>query len=379
MEIRTEKEGTAIPDPTPDGARQAGSRRRPFAGARRLPLGFILALLAVLLVLSMAVAVAVGSAQLSTADVFRMLLNRAGLTRFPTTWEPHEEQILFALRFPRVVAAAIVGGCLASAGVLLQGLLRNPMADPYVVGASGGAALGAVLGSLLGSRVAFLGFGAVPVLAFVGAVGAVALVANLASVGGRLPIVTVLLAGFAVSTLLGYTVSLLLVIDARLQLQLPRIYGWLLGGISVANWTEVSLIGALALATFCGALALGRSLNAFSLGEEGAARLGVAVERDKRWILAVSALLTACAVSISGLIGFVGLVVPHVTRLACGPDHRRLLPAATLAGAVFLVLADLGARTMVSPVELPVGILTAFLGGPVFLVLLRRARRDYQW
>lgn len=336
-------------------------------------------MLGVALLLAVAAATAAGSVRLPTGDVLRMLLNRTGLVHFPATWSAHEEAILFAIRLPRVVAAAIVGACLAAAGVLLQGLLRNPMADPYVVGASGGAALGAVGGLMIGARLSFLGFGIVPVMAFAGALGAVALVSQLASVGGRLPIVTVLLAGFAISTLLGYTVSLLLVVDSRLQLQLPRIYGWLLGGIQVTGWPEVWISGAIALAGLLGAAALGRSLNAFSLGEEGAARLGIPVERDKRLILAAGSLLTACAVSISGLIGFVGLVIPHVTRLVCGPDHRLLLPASALAGAVFLVLADLGARTLLAPAELPVGILTAFLGGPVFLWLLRRARKEYQW
>jgi iron complex transport system permease protein len=232
---------------------------------------------------------------------------------------------------------------------------------------------------LLGARFSLLGFGLVPLGAFVGAVAAMALVVQLAGVGGRLPMVSVLLAGFAISTLLGYTVSLLLVLDNRLQLQQARIYGWLLGGIAVTGWSQLVVVAPIIGLGLLASLALGRSLNAFSLGEEGAARLGVAVERDKRLILLLGSLLTAAAVSVSGLIGFVGLLVPHVMRLLCGPDHRLLLLTSALAGASFLVLADLLARTVLPPAELPVGIVTAFLGGPFFLWLLRRTRKEYQW
>jgi iron complex transport system permease protein len=306
------------------------------------------------------------------------LLHRLGLGP-AGGWSPQDETILFTLRLPHVVAAALVGAALATSGALFQGLLRNPLADPYVIGTSGGAALGAVLGMLLGSRLSFLGFGIVPLAAFIGALGALAAVIQLSSIGGRLPVVTVLLAGFAVSTLLGYTVSLLLVLSQRLQLRLPEIYGWLLGGVAVLGWTEIRVVGPLILLSAGAAWALGRSLNAFSLGEEGAARLGIDVERDKRRVLGLGALLTAAAVSISGLIGFVGLVVPHVVRLVCGPDHRLLIPASAVLGASFLVLADLLARVLNPPSGLPVGIVTAFLGGPFFLWLLRRSRKEYQW
>jgi len=323
--------------------------------------------------------VAFGAVRLAPDVVARVLLNASGLGRFPVTWEPQTEVILLTLRLPRALAAALVGAALASAGVLFQGLLRNPLADPYVVGSSGGAALGAVLGMMVGSAVSWLGFGMVPVGAFLGAVGATLVVVQLAGVGGRLPVVTVLLAGFALSTLLGYSVSLLIVLSDRMQLQVPQIYAWLLGGIAVVGWSKLLLIAPLILGSILLAQGLTRALNAFSLGEDGAARLGVDVERAKRQILALGSLLTAAAVSISGLIGFVGLFVPHVVRLGVGPDHRLLLPASALAGAAFLVLADVLAQSLVSPVEIPIGIVTAFVGGPFFLWMLRRSRREYQW
>jgi iron complex transport system permease protein len=232
---------------------------------------------------------------------------------------------------------------------------------------------------LLGGSITALGFGIVPLAAFLGALAATALVVRLASVGGRLPIVTVLLAGIAVSTLMGYTVSALLVLNDRLQLQLPRVYAWLLGGVPDAAWEPLQLVGPLALLGILAALTRARALNALSLGEVGAARLGIPVESEKRLLLALGSLLTALAVSIAGLVGFVGLIVPHLVRLVCGPDHRLLLPASALAGAAFLVLADLLARTLAAPAELPLGVVTAFLGGPFFLWLLRRSRREYQW
>lgn len=326
---------------------------------------FLLAALA----LSILLAASLGSAPLHPAATLRVLMHAAGL---PVPPPPEEEQsIILLLRLPRVAAACLVGAALATAGCLLQGLLRNPLADPYVTGTSGGAALGAVLGMLLESRWPMPGLA--PAGAFAGALGAILLVLRIATRGGRLPVVTGLLTGFVVGVLLGYTVSLLLVISERLQLSLPRVYSWLLGGLAVAGWEQVGLVALLVLPAVLLSLPLARGLNALSLGEDAAAALGVDVERQKRSVLLLSALLTAAAVSISGLIGFVGLVAPHAMRLLLGPDHRELLPASALAGALGLLLADLLARTLLAPQELPVGIITAMAGAPLFLWLLRRA------
>jgi iron complex transport system permease protein len=207
---------------------------------------------------------------------------------------------------------------------------------------------------------------------------AMAIVYSLARVGGRAPIVTLLLAGFAISSMMGYAVSFMLILNDRLQLNLPRVYTWLLGGISVTQWGQLELVVPLVGLALVGAWLFGRSLDALGLGEEAAQQLGVAVERDKRMIIVLGSLLTGAAVAVGGLIGFVGLFAPHVTRLVVGPGHRRLLVSAVLVGATFLVLADLLARALLPPTEVPVGILTAFVGGPMFLWLLRRERRDYR-
>jgi len=353
-------------------------REKPKEASRPAALAVLL-LLTAALVLALGIAASFGAVNIPLGTTVRMLMNHWGIAHFPVTWSPQEEAILLTLRLPRALGAGIVGAALATAGALFQGLLRNPLADPYVVGSSGGAALGAVLGMLLGTQFSVLGFGIVPLAAFAGAVAATVLVISLAGTAGRLPVVSVLLAGFIVSSLLGYVVSLLLVVSERLQLQLPQVYAWLLGGIAVTGWAQVAVVGPLVGGTVIASLALSRSLNAFSLGEEGAARLGVNVERQKLLILLSGTLLTAAAVSISGLVGFVGLIVPHLVRVTCGPDHRLLLPASALGGAALLVLADLLARTALAPAELPLGILTAFLGGQFFLWLLRKTRREYQW
>jgi iron complex transport system permease protein len=323
-------------------------------------------------------AAAFGAVQLRADDLVRMSVNHLVGPRFEPTWRAQDESIFFAIRLPRVAGAALVGAALASAGVLFQGLLRNPLADPYALGVSGGAALGGALGFLLTLSFSFLGFSPVPVLAFVGALAAMSLVYGLARSGGRAPTVTLLLAGFAISAIMGYTVSFLLILNDRLQINLPRVYGWLLGGIAVTQWSQLGLAVAMVGPAIAAAWLLRHSLDALSLGEEAAQQLGIGVENDKRLIIVLGSVLTGAAVALGGLIGFVGLFAPHVTRVVLGPRHAVLLPAAALVGAAFLVLADLLARSLLPPTEIPVGILTAFVGGPFFLWLLRRERREYR-
>jgi iron complex transport system permease protein len=338
----------------------------------------VLGVLSAGLIAALVMAAAFGTVALPAEALVQMTLNRLFGAGFEQTWRPQDEAIFFAIRLPRVAGAAVVGACLAAAGVLFQGLLRNPLADPYALGVSGGAALGAAVGFLLSSAFSVLGFSPVPVLAFIGALAAMVVVYGLARVHGRAPIVNLLLAGFAISAILGYGVSLLLILNDRLQLNLPRVYGWLLGGVSVTQWGQLGLVVPVVLLAVVGGWLLGPSLDALGLGEEAAQQMGVAVERDKRLLIVLGSILTAAAVALAGLIGFVGLFAPHVMRLLVGPAHRRLLPSATLLGAAFLVLADLLARALLPPTEIPVGILTAFVGGPMFLWLLRRERRGYR-
>jgi len=336
----------------------------------------ILVLLGALLLLCLLLASGLGAVSISPLNIVKMTVDRVLPIDLSPTWQPTDETILFQIRYTRVIAGALVGAALASAGVLFQGLLRNPMADPYIIGTSAGAAFGATIAMMLPISLAFLSFGLVPIAAFVGALGAVLLVYNLARVGGKTPVVSMLLAGFAVSAMLTAVMFFMVTLSGKPGL-LQNVYSFLMGSVSVSGWSKIVIVAPLVVAGIIAARLLAFRLNAFALGEEGAAYLGINVERDKILVLALGSLLTAAAVSISGLVGFVGLVVPHAMRLVLGPDHRLLLPSAALLGAAFLVLADLVARTMLAPTEVPLGVLTALIGAPFFVYLLRRTRREY--
>ncbi len=273
------------------------------------------------------------------------------------------ETIVGQLRLPRIALGAVVGFALALAGAVMQGFFRNPMADPSIIGVSTGAAVGAVAFIVLPLSVPF----GLPAFAFVGALVAAFGVYAIATEGGRTPVATLLLAGVAVQAFLGAVISYLL-LHAGDGLE-TAIY-WLMGHLHDSTWGRVRIALPVVGVFFVVLLAYARDLNVLLLGEEDAHTLGIEVERTKRILLATSSVVTAAAVAVSGVIGFVGLIVPHVMRLVVGPDHRILLPTSALAGAVFLVATDTVAR--MGPVEMPVGIITAALGAPFFLYLLRQ-------
>ncbi|BCV23892.1 iron ABC transporter permease [Gelria sp. Kuro-4] len=335
---------------------------------RRRERALVLALLAVLAAAAL-VAVCVGAADISPAELLRAL----GPVHTPAAAQSAVNRaIIWELRLPRVALAALVGAALAVAGATFQALFRNPMADPYVIGVSSGAALGATLALLLALNFRFLDVGAVPLLAFTGALGTVAVVYQLGRVGNAVSLLTLLLAGIAVGSFLSALVSLLVYFAGQ---RLHQVVFWLMGGFEGADWSKVRLaLPYFALGTAV-ILVHARELNALLLGEDTALHLGVEVERAKKLLLAGAALLTATAVAVSGLIGFVGLVVPHALRLLGGPDHRYLIPASALAGAALLVAADTLARTIIAPTELPVGLITALSGGPFFLYILRNRKK----
>ncbi len=290
-----------------------------------------------------------------------------------------DRSILLEVRIPRVLLAALLGGALTVAGSVFQALLRNPLADPYVLGVSGGASIGGVLALLVcGASATVVGRLAVPASAFVGALVSLALIERVATVGGRMSVHTLLLTGAIFNA---FSAALIYFLQSVVSLaELHGIVFYLMGRIPSFALGELAVLGAAVLTTTVALWAMARDYNALSLGEDGARQLGVDVERVKRRTFVLGSLLTALAVSVAGLIGFVGLVVPHVLRLLLGPDHRLLLPTAFLAGAGFLVLADVVARVLVAPNELPVGVVTALIGGPFFLYLLRgtaRARTGY--
>lgn len=297
----------------------------------------------------------------------------AGVGQSSGDWPQAHETILLRVRFPRVVQGALVGMGLGVAGASLQGLFRNPMADPYVLGLSSGAALGAAVSIVTGVSVSAFGLGATPLFAFIGAIGSMFLVYNLARSQNRVPVITLLLAGVAVGTVLSSVVTLLMVIAHE---KLDRIVFWLMGGLAGARWPVIIATVPYLLSGSLVLLLRARDLNLLATGEETAQSLGLSVENSKRLILACASLVTAAAVCASGTIAFVGLIVPHIARLLLGADYRVLLPGSALIGASLLVGADVVARLAVAPSELPVGVVTAMLGGPFFLWLLRRNRNS---
>lgn len=312
-------------------------------------------------------AVAVGSVPVSPLAVARLIAWKLHLASHPDV--PRSvEVIVLELRLPRVLLAAVVGAALAASGTVFQALFRNPLADPAIIGVSSGAALGAVLVIVTVGAGSLAGLG-VPLAAFVGALATGFLVYRLARVGPTVHVATLLLAGVAVAAVVSSAMSLVMSFSGE---RLRDIYTWLLGGLVAQGWRSVAITTPVVAVGVLAAVRTAHDLNLVALGEERAAQLGVDVPALKRRSLAAGALLAAAAVSVGGIIGFVGLMTPHLLRLAVGPDHRRLLPAVLLAGPLILVGADLVARTVLAPQELPVGVVTALLGGPFFLFLLTR-------
>jgi iron complex transport system permease protein len=312
-----------------------------------------------------------GAVNIPPLPLLKVILAKLPILSIPQSWPDSWEEIIWQLRLPRVLLAALVGASLAISGAIYQGLFRNPLADPYLIGVAAGAGLGATIVLTTNLPVYLHGFSLLPLAAFAGALGAVSLAYVIARRSGGLPLTTLILAGVAVASFASAITSLLII---RSNPDVRPLLGWLLGGFSGARWEQVYLLALYLTPVALLMLAHGRILNLFQLDEEQAKQLGVPVERTKLLLIGAASLATAAAVSVSGLIGFVGLIAPHTVRLLWGPDHRLLLPMCMLVGGGFLILADLVARTVASPGELPVGVVTAFCGAPFFLYLLRRRR-----
>jgi len=330
----------------------------------------LVALLLAMLVVAVLLSLATGAIRVSPSAILGALFRHHPLTAT-------QKIIVLQIRLPRVLASAVVGAALAISGLMFQGLFRNPMADPYVIGSSGGAVLGACIGIFYFSQFSFFGFSATALLAFAGSVITMSIVYSLARINGKTNVITLLLAGFAVSTMLGYSSYVFELLDSTSGSNHLVLLSWLHGVIGIPRWTQLSVTGTLLLLATVSATPLMRQLNTLALGDEYAHQLGLRVEYTRVGIILTGSLLTAVAVSLGGLISFAGLIVPHVARLLLGPDHTRLLPVTALSGAIFLVLADTLARSVFAPNEVPVGILMAFIGGPFFLYLLRKTKRSY--
>lgn len=349
--------------------------------------------LAVMCTAAVAWALTAGTSGIGAGLVLRVVASRVPvlsallppLPQHVEAWEVESaEVIVLDVRLPRVVLGLLVGAGLAAVGAAFQGLFRNPLADPYIIGSSSGAALGATIGILLAGAAGGAVAGttarsaslaaptwAVPVFAFAGSVVTMAFVYALATADGKLPTDTFLLAGVVVGAFVWAAVSFLMVIAGD---DLPRVVMWLMGSLSAKGWSHVRITAPYVLLGVPALAAMGRDLNLIAVGEEPARFMGLEAERFKRCIIVLGSLVTAAVVASSGLIGFVGLAIPHIARMIVGPDHRVLVPVSAVGGAAFMVVADTLARTLVPPREIPVGIITAMAGAPFFFYLLRAGR-----
>ncbi|WP_369794783.1 FecCD family ABC transporter permease [Cellulomonas sp. HZM] len=328
--------------------------------------------LVVALVVLAIVSAGAGQLDVPPAEVVGSVLHHLGLDIGPVPSHPNGDAALWTIRFPRVVMAMLVGAALATGGALMQGVFGNPLAEPGVVGVSSGAAVGACLVIVLGWT--FVGSWTVALLAFVGGLLTTLLVYATARENGRTEVVTLVLTGVAVNAVAGAALALLTFLgDTQAR---EQIVFWQLGSLNGTRWPYVAVVAPLVLVGIVGAMTTARRLDLLALGERSARHLGVDVERLRLVCIVLVALLTAAAVAFCGVIAFVGLVVPHLVRMAVGPGHRVLVPASALGGAVLLLGADLVARTAVPYADLPIGMLTALVGGPFFFWLIRRTRRS---
>ena len=317
-------------------------------------------------------AVLVGPVRLDPAGVLAELAGRLPLVEVHGGLPDRDAAILWQLRLPRVVLGALVGAMLALAGAAYQGVFRNPLADPYLLGAAAGAGLGATLAIAYGPDTSSWPVGLLPLAAFTGAVAGVAAAYALGRSGGGRTTTTLVLAGVAVASFL---TAIQTFVQQREDDTLREVYGWILGRLSTAGWKEVVLILPYTLLSAAVIVACRRLLDVLAVGDDEAASLGVRAARVRLVVVAAATLGTAAAVAVSGLIGFVGIIVPHTVRLIAGSSYRLVVPLCLLLGAAFMILADLVARTVMAPGELPIGVVTAFFGAPFFAVVLRATRR----
>jgi iron complex transport system permease protein len=319
------------------------------------------------LFIALLLSLAIGSVSISPSELWNALIGRGAELTHTILWE---------IRLPRTVLIALVGAALGGSGAAYQGLFRNPLADPYLIGIAAGAGLGAVLAMSIRWPYSLLGLLATPLAAFIGALLTVTLVYFLARIGQTTPITNLILAGVAVSS---FATSLMSFLLLRSTGELRRAISWLLGGVSLAGWdVTLALIPYLTLGMTI-LILQGYALNLIQFGDDQATQLGLDVRRAKLIVIGAASLITAAAVSFAGIIGFVGLVVPHIVRMWWGVDYRRIIPLSILGGASVLLVSDILARVVIAPQELPVGIVTALAGAPFFLWVLRRAKSQGFW
>lgn len=333
-------------------------------------MGMVIIVLAILLCVTIGIATSFGAANIAVSDCFKIIGSKLPGIRKYITMDGIKEvypTIILQVRLPRIIMAAIVGCGLSIVGAAFQSLFRNPLADPHVLGVSSGAALGATIAMLSGITFRIGSLGMIGIFAFLGAIITVFIVYSLAGVGGKHNITSVLLTGTAISTMLSAFISLLMSLHED---EIEKVYMWTLGSFSSATWGKIRFLSIFVFLGVVVIIILANDLNVILTGEDSAKSLGIDTIWLKRLIILVASLLVGACVSVSGIIGFVGLIIPHATRLIAGPDHRKLLPYCCFTGAIFMVISDTVARCIIQPSELPVGVITALFGAPYFILLL---------
>lgn len=333
-------------------------------------------ILLIILIVLIIVAASIGAAKVSLKDTGLIIASFIpGVNHFINVEDlnPQEIVIISQIRLPRIFLSIFVGIALASAGVIFQGLFRNPMADPFVIGVSAGAAFGATIGLVFITGVGLLGISTTTIFALLGALATTFLVYSISSARGKVSVTTLLLSGIALSAMLSAMTSFIMIFRTH---NLAKIIFWIMGGLTAASWYKFNIIAPMVVVLIIISGFYMRDLNIISLGDERAAQLGVQTDRVKKILLIMASLIAALAVSVSGIIGFVGLVTPHILRLIVGPDHKILYPTSAVAGGIVLLMSDTLARTILMPREIPVGIITSIVGVPFFLYLLVKSKKQ---
>jgi len=336
---------------------------------------YILILLIILLFL-IVIACTIGSANISLKITIKTLISIIPKIKNFINFSdinPQDYKVIFDIRLPRILISVIVGIALAGSGVIFQGIFRNPMADPYIIGVSAGAAFGATIGLLFTGNIRILNLSSTSIFAFLGAIGTTFLIYNISKIKGKISILTLLLSGVALSSLLSSIISFMMIYKTH---DLAKIYFWIMGGFTNSSWTNLLIILPVIIIIMIIASFFMRDLNVMSLGDERSNQLGVNSEKIKQILLILASIMAAAAVSVSGIIGFIGLITPHIMRIIVGPNHKVLYPTASILGGIVLLLSDTIARTILSPREIPVGIITSIIGVPFFIYLLIRSKRQ---
>ena len=333
-------------------------------------------ILLILLIVLIVIAASIGAAKVSLKDTSLIIASLIpGINYFVNAEDinPQKAVVISQIRLPRIFLSIFVGIALASSGVIFQGLFRNPMADPFVIGVSAGAAFGATIGLLFATSISFLNVSITTIFALLGAIATTFLVYSISSVRGKISVITLLLSGVALSAMLSSMSSFIMIFRAH---DLAKVIFWLMGGLTAASWYKFSILAPMVIVLIVISGFYMRDLNIMSLGDERAAQLGVQTDRVRKILLILASLIAALAVSVSGIIGFVGLITPHILRLIVGPDHKVLYPTSAVAGGIVLLMSDTLARMILMPREIPVGIITSIVGVPFFLYLLVKTKKQ---